>query len=200
MKRPAAGFSLMEMIVVLGLFSTVVIASTDIFLLANRSQRKVFGLERIQADARYAMEAIVREVRGGSIDRAYYAARAVPLSVPDTELAMIDSTGSSIVFSVSTSAQATLCANAASEPCLLVAVDGGTPVAMTPKGVKVRSAGFYIAPSTDPFAYVDGLGGYASDEQPRVTVVLALETAGEREGESSVITLQTTAASRSYAR
>jgi len=196
----ARGFTLMEMIVVLGLFSVIVVSATDIFVLANKAQRKVYGLERIQADARYAMEAVVREVRADRIDHAYYAARATPLANPDTELALIDVSGQSVLFSQSDASQSASCPDAASAPCLLVSVGGGAAVSMTPKGVKVRSAKFYVAPIVDPFAYDVGTSSYASNVQPHVTFVLTLETAGEREGETSVVTLQTTAVQRRYAR
>lgn len=198
--NPARGFTLMEMIVVMGLFSVIVVSATDIFVMANKAQRKVYGLERIQADARYAMEAVVREIRADRIDLEYYAARTAPLANPDTELALIDVSGQAIRFSQSDASQTASCPDAQSAPCLLVSVGGGAPVSMTPKGVKVRSARFYVAPVVDPFSYDVGTSSYASDVQPHVTFVLTLETAGDRIGERSVVTLQTTAVQRRYAR
>lgn len=196
----ARGFTLMEMVVVLGLFSVIVVTATDIFILANKAQRKVYGLERIQADARYAMEAVVREVRADNIDYAYYATRTLPLALPDTELALVDSSGQSLMFAQSRADQAALCPDAISIPCLLITVGTGTPVSMTPKGVRVRSARFYISPSSDPFLYITTTFSYANNIQPKVTFVLTLETVGERDGESSVVALQTTATQRRYAR
>lgn len=194
------GFTLMEMIVVLGIFSIVVVTASDIFILSNKAQRKVYGLERIQADARYAMEAVVREVRADNIDLAYYSARATPLATPDSELALIDSSGQALLFSQSVTGQEALCPDTASTPCLLIKLGNGTPVSMSPKGVKVRSARFYIAPSLDPFTFNVSTSSYASNIQPHVTFVLTLETAGEKVGEKSILTLQTTTASRRYGR
>jgi prepilin-type N-terminal cleavage/methylation domain-containing protein len=194
------GFTLMELLVVLTIFSTVVVASTDIFLLANKSQRKIFGLEKAQADARFTLEAITREVRTGRIDYAYYAARGVPLAIPDLELALVDSANVPIRFKVSDAGTASLCANAVSTPCLLVTIGTNPPAAITPKGVAVRNVRFYVSPLVDPLQYNVGSASYASNEQPRVTVVMALETKGDRQGEQSVIYLQTTVTNRGYKR
>lgn len=197
---PSKGFTLMELLVVLSIFSMVVVSASDIFLLANKSQRKVFGLERSQADARFTLEAITREVRNGTIDYAYYAGRATPLATPDSELALIDSTNTKIRFETSTVATQSACADAASRPCLLVTVGTNPAVAITPKNVAVRNAKFYIGPTSDPLAYDTGTGTYPTNVQPHVTIVLVLETRGDRAGEQSVVYLQTTATNRGYKR
>ena len=194
------GFTLMELLVVLTIFSTVVTSATDIFLLVNRSQRKVFGLERAQADARFTVEAITREVRTGAIDYAYYVARGTPIGVPEAELALIDSTNTSIRFKISDTGTNALCADAQSTPCLLVTVGTNPAAAITPKNVAVRVAKFYIEPLTDPLAFNIATGSYVTNVQPHVTVVLALETRGDRQGEQSVVYLQTTATNRGYKR
>lgn len=190
----------MELLVVLTIFSTVVVAASDIFLLANKSQRKVFGLERAQADARFTLEAITREVRGGTIDYAYYAGRTLPMATPDNELALIDSTNTKIRFETSTVATQSACADAQSRPCLLVTVGANPAVAITPKKVAVRTAKFYISPTSDPMAYDVGTGTYPVNVQPHVTIVLSLQTVGDRTGEQSVIYFQTTATNRGYKR
>ncbi|HSD12131.1 MAG TPA: prepilin-type N-terminal cleavage/methylation domain-containing protein [Patescibacteria group bacterium] len=199
-RRDARGFTLMELLVVLSIFSMVVTTATDIFLLTNRSQRKIFGLERTQADARYTLEAIAREVRTGSIDYAYYAGRGTPLGTPDAELALIDATNSPLKFKVSDASNQGLCADANSRPCLLVTVGANSPSAITPKNVAVRTAKFYVGPTVDPMSFSVVTGSYASSVQPHVTIVLVLESRGDRAGEQSVVYLQTTATSRGYKR
>lgn len=196
--KNARGFTLMEMLVALGLFSMVMATGMDIYLLAGRAQRKVFTLERLQSDARYAMEAMAREVRTGSIDFAYYAGRGTPLALPDSELALVASDNSRLRFHRSTTADQGYCADAASVPCLLVTADNGTPAAITPRGVSVTSLGFYVAPSLDPFTF--GAAGWLVNVQPHVTVVVALRSVGGRIGETQDIYLQTTATSRAYRR
>ncbi len=197
---PSKGFTLMELLVVMSLFTTVVLIASDIFLLSNRASRKVFGLERTQADARYTMEAITREIRTGVLDYAYYAGRGSAIGTPEPELALIESDNTPIKFKVSDSANAGLCADANSSPCLLVTVGAASPAAVTPKNVAVISAKFYISPDVDPTVFNTATGAYNSDIQPHVTAVLVLQSKGGAAAEQSVIYLQTTATNRSYRR
>lgn len=192
------GFTLMEMLVALGLFSIIMSVGMDIYLLAGRAQRKVFSLERLQSDARFAMEAITREVRTGSIDYAYYATRGTGIGLPDTELALVSSDNTRLRFHRSDASNESACADEESRPCLLVTVDGNAPASITPKGAKLNSVGFYVAPAFDPFEFT--ATGWQSNVQPHVTVVLGLQSVGERVNESVEINLQTTATSRAYRR
>ncbi len=190
----------MELLVVMSLFTTVVLIASDIFMLSNRASRKIFGWERTQADARYTMEAITREVRTGSVDFGYYAGRGTAIGTPESELALIESDTTPIKFKVSDANNASLCADLQSAPCLLVTVGTGAPAAVTPKNVAVISAKFYISPATDPTVFNASTGSYDSDIQPRVTAVLVLQSRGGAAAEQTVVYLQTTATSRSYKR
>lgn len=194
------GFTLMELLVVLGLFSTVVVVASDIFILSNRAQRKVFSLERTQADARFTMEAITREVRTGDVDFGYYVTRGTPIGIPEAELALIDNTNTPIRFHQSDAGNAVFCPNAESTPCLLVTLDANDPVSITPKGVLVRNARFYITPSADPDVFDPGTGTYPVNIQPRVTVVLVLDSVAQKAEDRVRVQFQTTIASRTYAR
>lgn len=192
------GFTLMELIVVLGIFTAVVVAASDVFLIASRSQRKIFNLERTQSDARFAMEAMTREVRTGSIDYAYYAGRGIPLGIPDEELALVDTSNTRIRFFRSDDAEE--CVDANSTPCLMVGVDANTPVPITPKDVVLRNIAFYIDPALDPQSFEPSTGSYAADTQPHVTIVLMLESMRGRAGEGASAAFQTTVATRIYRR
>ncbi len=191
------GFSLMEMLVALGLFSMVMVSAPDIYLLASRSQRRALSMERAQSDARFAMEAITREIRGGSIDYGYYAESAAS---PVDDLALIASDGSELVFSRSTSTTASACPDAESVPCLLVSIDGSDPVSMTSRGISVSGLNFYVGPFDDPFAFDESIGDYGSNVQPHVTVSMTLRSVGGRDDDQSTVHLQTTATSRTYRR
>jgi prepilin-type N-terminal cleavage/methylation domain-containing protein len=192
--RRGNGFTLMEMLVVMGIFSVVVTAASDIFMLSNRVERKVFASEKMQSDARYTLEAMVREVRTDSIDYGYYSTHG-GLKLPEDRLALIGANGDKIVFSKDTT-----CYDAASSPCLVVAVNGGTAAPMTPKNVKLRQLVFYVSPNVDPMSMNVVDGTYASGVQPRVTIVMVLEGAIARSGESNITYTQTTAVSRQYGR
>ena len=192
----------MELLVVMGIFSTVVVSASDIFIAANRAQRKISALERLQADARFTLEAVTREVRGGSIDWTYYAGQSLSLDASVVVLALRDSTNAPIVFHKSDAANATYCPDAASTPCLLMTlgtVGVDPPAPLTPKGESVQNVKFYVAPSADPSSFNAATGVYASDLQPRVTAVLVLKST-ERIVEGAVVYIQTTASSRWYPR
>jgi prepilin-type N-terminal cleavage/methylation domain-containing protein len=193
----AAGFTLVELLVVLGIFSIVVVSASDIFLLVSRAQRKVFALERTQADARFSMEAIARELRTGRID---YDAYGAGLESPTDTLRIVDADGTTLVFRRSAVDETSLCADAASAPCLLVAVNGGTPAPMTPKGAIARNLQFYVSPTEDPTTFTQATGSYSSDIQPHVTVVLGIESVGVQAAERALINIQTTVVTRDYRR
>lgn len=194
----------MELLVVLGIFSMVVTAASDIFMLTGRSQRRVFGLERTQADARFAMEALTREIRTGRIDYAYYAARVAAggatFGAPETELALIDSTDTPLRFFLSVTDEEKAACAADSIPCLLVSVDGGAASAITPKGVSLSTLAFYISPLADPTEFDVDNGEFLTNEQPRVTIVLSLDSVAGREDERAHLNLQTTVTNRRYDR
>ncbi|MBU1075149.1 prepilin-type N-terminal cleavage/methylation domain-containing protein [Patescibacteria group bacterium] len=66
------GFSLMEMVVVLAVFSMTALMAVDLFVTITNVQRQVRNLQAVQSDARFAMESMVREVKTGTIDYEFY--------------------------------------------------------------------------------------------------------------------------------
>lgn len=195
MHTDARGFTLMEMLVALGIFSMIMSMGMDIYMLTGRTQRKVFNMERLQSDARYAMEAMTREVRTGAVDYSYYG---TTMARPETTLALVSSDNSRLRFHKSDATNEAACADALSRPCLLVTVGNGTPASITPKGSKLTSLGFYVAPDLDPFYFA--ATGWQNNVQPHVTIVIGIQSVGNRVGETVNINLQTTATSRAYRR
>lgn len=208
----ARGFTLMEMLVALSVFSILVVAASDVFILASRAQRKALNMEALQTSARYSMEAMVREVRMGTLDYAYYAERNAEaettgplLGIPETDLAVTDRDGVRMVFFRSDievqDGSAQYCPDPTSVPCLLVKVgDEVTPAPLSPKGVRVRDAKFYLYPEKDPMTFDFASSGYLINGQPAVTILLSLESTVGRAGEMDQFYLQTTAVSRAYKR
>ncbi|MBU0625856.1 prepilin-type N-terminal cleavage/methylation domain-containing protein [Patescibacteria group bacterium] len=194
------GFSLMEMLVAVTIFSMLIVTATNIFLLASRSQRKVFDMESMQAGARFTLEAMTREIRTGLIDYDYYADRDLALQTPEKVLALVDSEEMLLKFYESDESNEDNCPDEASRPCLLIEVGDYEPFSLSPKGSKVQSVDFFISPEQDPFSFDPAISGYAADVQPSVTILLALESVGRRFDERSFLSLQTTVASRKYVR
>lgn len=61
--RKNKGFTLIEMIIALGVFSVVVTAATNLFTAGLKGQRKSLALQYLQNDARYALELMNKEIR-----------------------------------------------------------------------------------------------------------------------------------------
>ncbi len=190
------GFTLIEMMVVLAIFSIVTVVIVDIFMMASRAQRRTLAVQRIQSDARYSMEAITREIKMDNIDYNFYGGTIS--SEPQDVLALRDADDNSIIFKKSTENCPVGTTN-----CLVVSLDGGTTwESITSKGINVLDLKFYIDPSKDPFKLVK-IGEaytYETDNQPRVTVVLVTEGIGGRVEEQQTVYLQTTVSNRIYRR
>lgn len=199
-KKFSKGFTLLEMLVVLGIFSTVVASATDIFLMSSKAQRKVLAQEKVQADARFTLEVMAREARIDTIDYAYYAG-AGGIVNPVSELAFIDPTNTPIRFKISDATTQSFCPHPTdtAKTCMLAIIGNGVPVAITPKDVIVRGAKFYITPPLDPNQYDSGLDAYIANAQPAITMLLGVETS-QAGGNKSVVYVQTTISSRIYRR
>jgi len=193
------GFTLMEIVVAISLF---VIASTllvDIFTITQRTQVKLSGQTRVQADARYVMEIISRYARNYMIDYQYIIDQEGVNPIPRqlNYLPLKDTQGNSIIFESSVSP--TICPSGVSE-CLVIRRNNSASASITPQGVNIKDITFYILPNRDPFVIDTSVGGYRSNQQPQVTIVLVSETISERTGERQTNYLQTTVSSRVYKR
>lgn len=66
--KGGGGFSLIEILVVLGIFSVLAIVIVNVFLLALRSQRQASFRQETVANLRYVTETMVRQIRNSEID------------------------------------------------------------------------------------------------------------------------------------
>lgn len=190
--RSDGGFTLMELLVVVAIFSTVTVAATDIYLIATRAQRRVVGNERIAGVARGIVERIARDVRTGRIDYAAYVGGTIPF--PAQELALRDESGGSVRYRFTT--DPTSCAGAGVS-CITI-TEGTDSARLTQETILVRELTFLVNPSVDPFALDPSTGGYASNESPRVTIILSIQDTATPG--ASPVTVQTTVVSRTYVR
>ncbi len=190
------GLTLMEILVVMGVFSVVVTITSATFLLANQAQRRVLALTAAQADLRFAMEAIVREVRGGQIDYAAYEGAQGGISVPTDRLLLKSASGNRLEFYAETNP--VICP-AGIAGCLAVKVNGVSQ-SLTASGVLLEKLVFYVTPGNDPFSIDAASGLYQANAQPTVTVAIQIKTTGSKPLDIVTMNAQTTVTSRSYAR
>lgn len=189
--KSQSGFTLVEMVVAVGLFSIVSVLIAQLFVLFNRSQIRSSLQQQVQSDARIMMAQISDRIRAGSIDYASYAGGTI--TSPETTLLLLDENGLSVTIAQSSSD--TLCPSAQAVPCLLLSEDGGsTFTPLSSENFTVDTVNFYIDPSTDP---AEPAG---PNIQPRVTFSLELTGISNDPAQQVSTTLQTTVSSRVYFR
>jgi len=198
-KKNQRGFTLMEIIIVLAIFTVATVFLVDIFLTSQKVQKRVITIQKVQSDARFAMEAMSREARMDYIDYDYYTEGISPSGMP--ELALVDIDENKIVFKKSNKN----CPKGV-KSCLVVKLvnkdDPSNPKvgSITPKGIEVLDLKFYITPQDDPFLLGHETGEYKSNIQPRVTIVMSTEGKSKKAEERARTYLQTTVSSRIYQR
>jgi|SRR3989344_1411832 len=194
-RRKIKGFTLVEVVVALGVFAIASTASLGIFVRSNQVQKRTANAQRQISDARYALEVMAREVRMGQVDYNYSGYDS-PLPFLQNVLAVRDVDDQPVRFrrfEVETGRYVI-------QVCGLATCGVNDWLDITPEDLSIERLDFYISPSQDPFVWDAGLVDYPSDQQPLVTIVL--ETVGTyQEGEVNKITnFQTTVASRKYSR
>jgi prepilin-type N-terminal cleavage/methylation domain-containing protein len=190
------GVTLMELLVVLGIFSTTVMLASAIFLQTNAVQRRVILVNAAQSDLRFSFEAMVREVRHGGLDYDYYEGEG-GIELPTDRLVVTNPYGQREEFFPST--DSSVCPIGISK-CIAVRIDGGQPEAMSSNSFILEDMFFYITPSANPFVLDETSGTYLSDVQPTVTIVVSGRTNGLKPTDIFNIDIQTTVAARTYAR
>ena len=194
--REVRGFTLMELLVALGIFAISVGLIADLFLTASRQQARTIALSRVQADARLIMETIARELREGTLDFRN--------GIPAGTLALRSSDGEFIQLRrVPQGDTAYPCPTGVSA-CVYIGRGAAAETiewaALTSVDVDVPAFHFWAAPSGDPSVWDASGNRYQADEQPRLTVSLRLVAVGGRPGDQSALEAQTTVASRVYRR
>lgn len=185
------GFTIMEMVVVLAVFSVVAVVAADIFFNVTRAQKRVVQEQQIQSDVRFSLDVMAREIHQAFIDYDYYASQ-VPAQYlwqdghvqPQTILALRDITGSPVRFRLE------------AETLEICRSDCSSWQPLVSANIQVPRAQFYIVPSSDPFAQGTG----APNDYPRVTIVLSAQSVAASQLPGQTYFLQTTIAARSYRR
>lgn len=184
------GFSLVEMVVAVGLFAIVSVVIAQLFATFSKTQQRAGINQKIQSDARVMLAQISDRIKTSEVDYSAYGS-AIP--VPTDELYLIDENGLSVVIRKSASDFAsTSCPSAKSTPCLEISEDGGTTFfPMTSENFTVESANFFVSPDTDP-----GSGG--GTVQPRVTFSLGVRNAAADPALQAPTYVQSTVTTRVY--
>jgi len=193
-KKNQKGFTLIEMLVVLAVFSTFLIVAMDLFLTINRVQRQTEVSERVLSENRFIMETMAQLARAGRIDYEAYPDPTNPIANPADELIVRQGDEQ-----VRLKQQTSFCPSSESTPCATISRDGGaTWASITPRGMRVTNLKFIITPQLNPF-YFDG-ADYLAQDQPQITIVFGLMSTREISGQDVEVNNQTTISMREYVR
>ncbi|HLC89800.1 MAG TPA: prepilin-type N-terminal cleavage/methylation domain-containing protein [Patescibacteria group bacterium] len=238
LRHRQTGFSLMEIIVVLGIFSLLLVVVVNIYLIALKTQRQTSLRQETLSQLRYVAETMVRNIRASEIDYTYSFNQDGDDGIygSEKELALIDEGGRKIIYFYD-------------QGEIRISIDGQISALTDLDQVKILKFYFFIQPAKNPFleeqcndALVPsnclataippvsctvndlelGLTGFCQcvndsqcasgfcdpesnlclppNFQPRVTIVLAFQSAGIRPEDIKTIYLQTSASSRVYKR
>ncbi|MBI4250136.1 prepilin-type N-terminal cleavage/methylation domain-containing protein [Candidatus Uhrbacteria bacterium] len=205
------GFTFMELLVVIFVFTLLLAGAVDIFVRAQQAQRKVAATEKLHADARYLLQTITQALSGGGIDFGCYqdlrgnlglCVTPIDLDVGNDQLALKRFDGSILRFGQggTVELEPDICLDEKSKPCLIISDDNGqTWSVASSQGVKINKLRFYITPDQTPFVMNDK-NEYANDKQPKVTVIFDATAQIKGFKETANLSVQTTISSREYRR
>lgn len=200
------GFTFIELIVVIFVYSLLLAGTIDIFVLSQRAQRKVAALEKLQDDARFLIQTITQSFQRNGLDYACYqqigTVQLCGTSLDSANgvniLAIKNFEGKTVLFKHSEIEGE--CGDARSTPCLLISDNDASSWARgSSDGVKIDTLRFYISPDQNPFQ-LDENNDYASSQQPRLTVVFGGSAVIKGFREIANVFMQTTISSREYKR
>ncbi len=176
-----SGFTLVELIVSMGLFVLITTVGLTIYTSTIRAQRFAVASNRLQRDMQIAMEIMTKSIRSSSVDyrsSGYYGGTVDPLGEGEDVLALIDRDQVETWFRMENDAVA------------VQQESSGTYLPITSSAIVVQGLKFYITPSTDPFTDLSEL----PLEQPKVTIVL---TGAPKGNPNAPLTVQQTLPQRS---
>lgn len=193
-RRLASGFSLMEMMIVVALFSITIVVMAQTFSSFNQLHRKIANRAIVNQDLRFVMEMLVRATRTHAISYA-----TEPSGGRETELHLEMPDGQVMIFRQSALGDA-LCNDLSTVRCLLLSTDSGTTwVPVSGKRVDVTRFDTYVRPTRSPFV-LGGTGVYDNNTQPFVTFNIEMTYMADRTQERSSLQAQSTVSSRVYKR
>lgn len=178
------GFTLIEMLVTITLLSVVLVMAGNIFLMINRDENRNLSYQKIQGDARLAIESMAKEIRLDKIDYSK--------TLDINELKLEKASGELISFKKATGAANCGTGWASDDSCVLLSIADLSgvykPIApITSKQINISSLQFYVFPKSS-----------VNNGQPWVLISLVVQGKGQQALEKFILPIQTTVSSRNY--
>lgn len=179
------GFTLIEMLVSVAIFTVVMTLSLSALLVMAESDRKAQTLKSVINNLNFSVESMSRAVRTGL--NYHCDASVAPLDAPRdctaqsaTSLAFLAGDGSTVVYCLGAGGSCS-----AGGAAILRSVNGGTYAAITSPEVSITSLRFYV------------VGAPPGGSQPKVTILLSGSVEVDADT-TSQFNLQTSVTERVY--
>jgi len=167
-----SGYTLIELMVAIGIFSIVVAMTSAMFVTSLRGQEKAYTSQNVSDSARYAMEMMSREIRmgtgfsSGAADSIQFTS-TMPHRDGQTVKFWLDAGSGLIMFDDNIGDDGT-------------SPDPTPPAAITSPSVRVTALSFLLD----------------SVDYERITIVMRIESVGTKEDVKTTMDLQTTVSPR----
>jgi prepilin-type N-terminal cleavage/methylation domain-containing protein len=190
------GFSAIEMLVVVALFSVGSLAAAGTYVNFTHLHRRVANSEVLGSEMRFVTEALVRSARNYAIN---YPTLPATLVSPTSSISLYSLTSATTTRYQRFATSSTVCAGL-NGACIGLSTNGGTSwSAITGKNVTIQRFLVYITPTASPFQPT-GVGTYNNNNQPRITFFIEASYNTSSTLERVSMTTQTTVSSRVYQR
>jgi len=190
------GFTIIEMLVVILLFSMASLMISATYINLTRTHRRAANAEALGEELRYITELMVRATRN---DRVSYATN--PVSYQRTFIDLLNSSNNQISFAWSAAGNSVCNGLNVQTGCLTMYVQGVTPayIPLSGKNIDILDFKVYTTPTYDPFTPVS-LGVYQNNRQPVVTYFIKAQFNASDSREEATAVVQTSVESRVYVR
>jgi prepilin-type N-terminal cleavage/methylation domain-containing protein len=175
------GFSLVEMLVTVGVFSITLVVVSAVFININKLQQNTANLEKLQNEGRYVVEKIAKEIRGREID--YGSLILSEEGLTDILVFKEDEFGEVLSIQFDSSGEVLKIAN------------GAEVANLSSDDVVVESAKFFLSPINDPY---DLSVSSIPQGHPRVMMLLKIKNKDVSLEYEKHLNLQTTISSKIY--
>jgi prepilin-type N-terminal cleavage/methylation domain-containing protein len=141
-KIKKSGFTLMEILVVLGVFSIMTVLIVSIFIFVLQTQRQTAARQKTLSNLRYVVETIGRQVRTSEVDynNLYDKDGDFGIIGAEQEIYLINQDGKNVSFYLDPTTKE-----------LKMSVDGVESLLVSSADIEVTNLSFYISPATNPF-------------------------------------------------
>lgn len=150
------GFTLIEVIVTMALFSMTVLMAVTLLVVFIQQQRRAVSQEQLQNDIRAVMERMTTELREGRVDFNYYKTNYPSdtlfngINGQNIPLVLVDVLNNQIWYKkIATPPSLQRCVMTVTDDCSLA---GDWWEDISPTTLQIQALQFAISPSEDPFA------------------------------------------------